>query len=80
MYHYRPLQDPQKFTQIGNFGLKIYHLATPAFSMIRGVMFTQVMSRLAVGRASMRGTLLWLTNDSGLQNHLLSGLLICSSG
>jgi hypothetical protein len=23
-----PLQDPPKFTQIGIFGLKIYHLAT----------------------------------------------------
>jgi hypothetical protein len=23
-----PLQDPQKFTQIGIFGLKMYHLAT----------------------------------------------------
>jgi hypothetical protein len=23
-----PLQDPTKFTQIGIFGLKIYHLAT----------------------------------------------------
>jgi hypothetical protein len=23
-----PLQDPTKFTKLGNFGLKIYHLAT----------------------------------------------------
>jgi hypothetical protein len=27
-YQHRPLQDPPKFTQIGIFGLKIYHLAT----------------------------------------------------
>jgi hypothetical protein len=25
IYQQRPLQDPQKFTQIGIFGLKIYH-------------------------------------------------------
>jgi hypothetical protein len=28
LYQYLPLQDPPKFTQIGIFGLKIYHLAT----------------------------------------------------
>jgi hypothetical protein len=28
MYRHRPLQDPPKFTQIGIFGLNIYHLAT----------------------------------------------------
>jgi hypothetical protein len=28
MYQHLPLQDPQKFTQIGIFGLKICHLAT----------------------------------------------------
>jgi hypothetical protein len=28
MYQHHPLQDPPKFTQIGIFGLKIYHLAT----------------------------------------------------
>jgi hypothetical protein len=28
MYQHRPLQDPLKFTQIGNFGLKTNHLAT----------------------------------------------------
>jgi hypothetical protein len=27
-YQHLPLQDPPKFTQIGIFGLKIYHLAT----------------------------------------------------
>jgi hypothetical protein len=27
-YQHLPLQDLQKFTQIGIFGLKIYHLAT----------------------------------------------------
>jgi hypothetical protein len=30
MYQQLPLQDPPKFTQIRLFGLKIYHLATPA--------------------------------------------------
>jgi hypothetical protein len=39
-YQHLPLQDPPKFTQIANFGLKIYHLATlvaavAAFSRIR---------------------------------------------
>jgi hypothetical protein len=28
IYQQRPLQDPVKFTQIGIFGLKTYHLAT----------------------------------------------------
>jgi hypothetical protein len=28
IYHYFPFQGPQKSTQIGIFGLKIYHLAT----------------------------------------------------
>jgi hypothetical protein len=28
MYQQRPLQEPLKFSQIGIFGLKIYHLAT----------------------------------------------------
>jgi hypothetical protein len=28
IYQHRPLQDPPKFTRIGIFGLKIYHLAT----------------------------------------------------
>jgi hypothetical protein len=28
MYQQLSLQDPSKFTQIGNFGLKMYHLAT----------------------------------------------------
>jgi hypothetical protein len=28
MYQYLPLQGPQKFTQIGIFGLKTNHLAT----------------------------------------------------
>jgi hypothetical protein len=28
MHQHIPLQDPQKFTQIGIFGLKICHLAT----------------------------------------------------
>jgi hypothetical protein len=28
MYQHLPLQDPQNFTQIGIFGLKLYHLAT----------------------------------------------------
>jgi hypothetical protein len=27
-YEHGPFQDPRKFTQIGIFGLKIYHLAT----------------------------------------------------
>jgi hypothetical protein len=27
-YQHLPLQDPPKFTQIGTFGFKIYHLAT----------------------------------------------------
>jgi hypothetical protein len=33
---YRRLQDPPKFTQIGIFGLKIYHLATLLRSQFRG--------------------------------------------
>jgi hypothetical protein len=28
IYQLFPIQDPPKFTQIGNFGMKIYHLAT----------------------------------------------------
>jgi hypothetical protein len=28
MYTHLPLQDPRKFSQIGIFGLKLYHLAT----------------------------------------------------
>jgi hypothetical protein len=28
IYKHRQLQDPPKFTQIGIFGLKVYHLAT----------------------------------------------------
>jgi predicted secreted protein len=28
IYQHLPLQDPPKFTQIGIFGLKIWHLAT----------------------------------------------------
>jgi hypothetical protein len=28
IYRHLPLQDPPKFTQIGVWGLKIYHLAT----------------------------------------------------
>jgi hypothetical protein len=28
IYQHLPLKDPTKFTQIGIFGLKIYHLAT----------------------------------------------------
>jgi hypothetical protein len=28
MYHVLQMQDPPKFNQTGNFGLKIYHLAT----------------------------------------------------
>jgi hypothetical protein len=28
MYQHLPLNHPPKFTQIGIFGLKIYHLAT----------------------------------------------------
>jgi hypothetical protein len=28
MYQHLPVQDPPKFTLIGIFGLKIYHLAT----------------------------------------------------
>jgi hypothetical protein len=28
IYQLLPLQAPEKFTQIGIFGLKIYHLAT----------------------------------------------------
>jgi hypothetical protein len=30
IYQHLQLQDPPKFTQIGIFGLKVYHLATLA--------------------------------------------------
>jgi hypothetical protein len=33
IYQHRPLQDPRKFTQSGDFGLKINHLATLAMTM-----------------------------------------------
>jgi hypothetical protein len=35
IYQHLPLQDPPKFTEIGIFGLKIYHLATLAASGTR---------------------------------------------
>jgi hypothetical protein len=35
IYQHLQLQDPQKFTQIGILGLKIYHLATLILPAIR---------------------------------------------
>jgi hypothetical protein len=32
MYQLRQFQDPPKFTQIGIFGVKLYHLATLLFT------------------------------------------------
>jgi hypothetical protein len=37
IYHHLPLQDPPKFTQVGIFGLKIYHLATLEYTRARFV-------------------------------------------
>jgi hypothetical protein len=37
IYQNRPLQDPQKFTQIELFGLKMYHLATRVATQARKI-------------------------------------------
>jgi hypothetical protein len=43
------LQDPIKFTQTGNFGVKIFHLATPGVSLrvLRNGLFPQHEASMA---------------------------------